>query len=612
MKTNIIIAILASAAVLCLASCEREMPAGPAGGEEGAPITVDFSFSLPEGSPETKAMGAGEAIRNVYVAVFGESHYLNQFAKALPLTGALNADGTDISLDSEGKPVYVANGGKYHIRVTLTQASGQRYIHVLANVDESKLPDFNAYENTVMTENLFTEGTQEGYWTYISMPNGITPGEIATKFANLKLVRNYATIRLSAESSSGLTILGFDVYNVPSKGTFAAYSGTGTTYYTGFDPDKSYTNTVAGYAGWHPSGSGWELKSSVPDEFDTDNKETTTAKYVFEQPADNIHAQSDKANTSAFIVAKIKKSDNTELYYRIDLVHKVGDDQKRAAVLRNFNYYVTVGKIDVTGYAKASEAAEHPSDFNVTMDPNTQMATEITNGTAIMRVEYVEKVFTQAVSGATFKYNFLTKGSDPSTATKAKIFSLEGSSKVTTEDPKWATGGTALTGDDAGWYQLTFNVAEPPESGQESAMFKVVGGEGSTLIQRVITIITMGKNTFTYSGYNYDSANRTLSFTLHIPGGLPNSVFPLQIMFEDSNQAMSPQVGGFTSTAGVGLNGGTDKIQFQRNFRWVSYNSTTGSDIDLTFATPATAPANGKIYIKDKGNIFNLLEVSYP
>lgn len=608
MKTNKIFAILlASASVLCLASCEREVIVAPESCGEGTPLTVDLSFSLPEGSPDTKAMGAGEAIRNVYVAVFGESHYLNQFAKALPLKRPLATDGTninDISLDADGiTPKYEADvSGKYHIRVTLAQASGQRYIHVLANVDESKLPDFNAYENTVMTENLFTEGTQEGYWTYISMPNGITQSELTTKFSNLKLVRNYSTIRLSAESSSGLTILGFDVYNVPSKGTFAAYSGSGT-YYTEFDPAKTYTATSAEYTGWHPDS--WALKTTVPDTF---SGEGTDPKYVFEQPADKAHSQTDLTNTSAFIVAKIRKSDASERYYRIDLVDNYGE---RVSVLRNFDYQVTVGSIGITGYDKASDAAQHPSDFNVTMDPNTQAATEISNDDAFMRVEYVEKVFTQAVSGATFKYQYLPDSSDPLSSTEAFITPLEGSSKVTTTDSNWATGGVALTGDDEGWHQIAFDVAEPPASGQETATFKVIGGTGPGLIQRVITIITMGKNDFTAKDETYNPGTRTLTFTLHIPGGLPSSIFPLQIMFEDSNQTMSPQVGGFTSTAGDGLNGGKDKIQFQRNFRWVSYNSTTGSDIYLTFTAPATAPASGTIYIKDKGNIFNLLEVTY-
>lgn len=619
MKKNNITALLLAASALCLFSCQREMPAGPASGEEGAPITVDFSFSLPEGSLETKDMGAGEAIKNVYVAVFGESHYLNQFAKALPLTQTLNDDGTTIehvSLDTDGvTPKYVKEdgSGKYHIRVTLAQASGQRYIHVLANVDEDNLPDFNAYENTVMSENLFTKGTQEGYWTYINMDGGISQSELTAKFSKLKLVRNYATIQLTAEDPSELTILGFDVYNVPSKGTFAAYSGSGTTYYTGFDPDdpdKSYTKTVKVYAGWHPSGSGWELKSSVPDDFDTEHKETTTAKYVFEQPADKVHSLTDPANTSAFIVAKIKKtSDGTTRYYRIDLVDNDGD---RVSILRNFDYQVTVGNIGITGYDKASDAAQHPSNFNVTMDPITQAATEISNGSAIMRVEYVEKVYTHGVTGAKFKYQYLSNASNPSTSAAGKVSAVTGSSIAA----HWTENGSGSDNDGDGWYEITYDVEDPTTAipagkTQVSSTFKVVAGTGPNKIQRVITIITMGKNTFTVSNKSYDSDTRKLSFTLHIPDRLPSSIFPLQIMFEDSNQAMSPQEGGLTSTAGDGLNGGVDKIQFQRNFRWVSYDSTYGSDINLTFKAPATAPASGTIYIKDKGNIFNPLEVKY-
>lgn len=616
MKSNsIFLTLVAMVLALVLASCAQEIIQTPAGGEEGAPLTVDLSFSLPEDSPETKAMGAGEAIKNVYVAVFSGSHYLNQFAKALPLTQSLDASGTTIehvSLDTDGvTPKYVkGDGDKYHIRVTLAQSgssSNPRYIHVLANVDEANLPDFNAYENEVMTEKLFTKDTQEGYWTYIYMPDGITQSELDTKFKNLTLVRNYATIRLAVSDPSELTILGFDVYNVPTKGTFSAYSGTGTAYYTGFDPGtKNYTTTVAEYAGYHPAG--WALKT-VPDYFTTETKDP---KYVFEQPADNERSQSDPANSSAFIVAKIKKtSDGTTRYYRIDLVDT---NDKRVAVLRNFDYTVTVGNIGITGYDKASDAAEHPSDFNVTMDPITQAAEEITNGSAIMRVEYVEKVYTQAVEGAKFKYQYLSNASNPSTSTAGAVSAVTGSSIT----QKWTAGDSgSLSGSlEDRWYEITYDVKDPATAipageTQVSSTFKVVAGTGTDKIQRVITIITMGKNTFTVSNKSYDSATRTLSFKLHIPGELPSSIFPLQIMFEDSNQAMSPQVDGFTSTAGNGLNSGTDRIQFQKNFRWASYNSSAGSDITIKLQAQSTAPEHGTIYVKDRENMFNMLEVTY-
>lgn len=614
MKRNRLFAILIAATMLCLSSCTREVIGTSENSvQEGAPITVDLSFSLPEGSPETKAMGAGEAIKNVYVAVFSGSHYLNQFAKALPLTQSLDASGTTIqhvSLDTDGvTPKYVKDdvSGKYHIRVTLAQSgssSNPRYIHVLANVDEANLPDFNAYENEVMTEKLFTKDTQEGYWTYILMPDGITQSELDTKFKNLTLVRNYATIKLVVSDSSELEILGFDVYNVPSKGTFAAYTGSGTKYYTGFDPAKSYTNTVKDYAGWHPDS--WALKTTVPDTF---SGEGTAPKYVFEQPADKVHSLTDPANTSAFIVAKIRKSDHTEHYYRIDLVDNNGE---RVSVLRNFDYTVTVGNIGITGYDKASDAAQHPS-FNVTMDPITQAATEISNGSAIMRVEYVEKVYTQAVEGAKFKYQYLSDASNPSSNMAGAVSAVTGSSIT----PKWTAGASGSQED--GWFEITYDVKKPADvipagETQVSSTFKVVAGTGPDKIQRVITIITMGKNDFTVKDgtYTYNPSTRTLTFTLHIPGGLPSSIFPLQIMFEDSNQAMSPQVSGFISTAGKGLKkGDDDKIQFQKNFRWASYNSSAGSDIKIELQAQSTAPVHGTIYVKDRENMFNMLEVTY-
>lgn len=611
MKTNRILAVIAAVVSLSLASCERKSLEGPSVAEgEGAPVTVDLSFSLPEGTPRTKAMGGSEAITNVYVAVFSANHYLNQFAMALPLTQSLDDSGTTfshVSLDSDGQtPLYQADGsGKYHIRVTLAQSgssSSPRYVHVLANVDTSNLPDFDSYENEVMGENLYTEGTQEGYWAYVEMDNGINQTELDTKFKNLTLVRNYATVNLEAKAGSGLTILDFDVFNVPSKGTFAAYTGSGTTYFTGFSSSVRYSETVAQYEGYHPDS--WTLKT-VPATLSSGSG----PKYVFEQPADKVHSKLSTDNTSAFIVAKVKKdSDGSEKYYRIDMVDSYDN---RVSILRNMDYTVTLTSIGVSGYDTATDAAQHPSDFNVTMDPITQPATEITNGDAIMRVEYVEKVFTAAVSGATFKYQYLSKASDPSTSAKARVFAIEGSSKVSTSDANWSSGGTALTGDDAGWYQLAFDVDDPPVTGQETATFKIIGGSGSNMIQRIVTIVVMGKNSFTEKDKSYNSANRELTFKLHIPAGLPSSIFPLQLLFEDSNQAMSPQVDGLTSTSGNGLNGGTDKIQFQRNFRWASYNATTGTDMQLTFKAPSSAPASGKIYVKDRDGMFNLLEVEY-
>ena len=58
------------------------------GGADGDPITIEMSFSLPEdATPATKALtDATPEIRNLYVAVFGMNHYLNDFVKAVPLT----------------------------------------------------------------------------------------------------------------------------------------------------------------------------------------------------------------------------------------------------------------------------------------------------------------------------------------------------------------------------------------------------------------------------------------------------------------------------------------------------------------------------------------------
>ena len=593
------------ALVLGLVSCNRlEQPyagqdALSAG--EGGRITVEAAFNIPTGEVTgTKALGENPSIKNIYIAVFGSNHYLNEFVQAVPLTGS----GGDISLETDGKTLkYVADSdGKYYVRFILTEKSSACYVHILANVPDGKTPPDFDYEDIVMGQTLYTSGAVDGYWQYLPLdgvaphPQGISSSSVGS-FDGLKLVRNFSQVTLDADSSCDYTVVDYQLYNTPDRASFAPYLGVDYYFHDdwvqGDGTAQAYATVKEAYPGYLVPNTTLNVPYSSAYDGDSD------AKYVYEHPVDEVNP--------TYIVARLhKKSDTANpdsyKYFRLDILDNTGS---KSPLLRNYKYALKILSITTDGYEDPAVAAQHPSDYNFTMDPETQEVSEIRNFDALMETSYVEKVFTAPQTGVKFEYRYRTDYSVPTSAQPGRISSVTGAGEV---HAGWEDGAPGTESED-GWYFVSYDVEDPAisiPSGEDevSSTFTLQAGKGVNLIERQVKIITMKKRDLTLTSNTYNPSSGVLTFTFEVPAGLHESMFPLVFKFWSPNN-LSPQGGDVLSSYDTDEKG-NPRIVFEKYLQYTTYDGN--KQIELTFKAK-TPPPSAKLFITDEGGYFNPLSI---
>ena len=606
MKMNRILVLL-SVAALALAGCvKEEFPdTAPVSGEESTGrVTFEVGFAIPGGAPSTKAMVNDPAdieIKNIYIAVFTYKNYLKEFVKAIPLTS-----GGQMNLDSEGNYKYDKVGGLYKVRFTLEETTSERHVHILANVPESLTPPDFDYLDKVLGENLYCADTQDGYWRYVHFAEGTGISSSSyTAFDGLKLVRNYAQVSLVAESGCGYDVLGFELYNVPTRGSFLPYKGKtisgGNTTYNFCDSWQtgsaatSYSDLLAVYPGYLIPGSTPLYRPSYGD---SDFPSSAVSKFMYEHPS--------SPDNPTYIIAKLHKTSDTAnpgsyKFFRLDIVD---EDGNKSAIIRNYHYTVTIHSISSAGSASPADAEKTPSDYNFTLSKETESVDNIYSNGAYMETDYVEKVFTKAVNDQTFRYRYTADMHAATVVYSAgELSGVTGSGEV---DPDW-TAGDSGTGDSSGWYSVTYDVDDPSTIGgaELESSFTVSAGTGSKNIVRKVKIISMKPKTLDVSAWVYDSSNKTLDLTFTIPGGLRQSMFPLHFKFQIEKdpatgiQLLSPQ------TAGLTVEYDDDAtVIFVDDVYYADYDPVSGATVTLQFESPVALSKAPVLHITDVNDYF--------
>lgn len=579
MKKTFKALILLSVAALFLWGCNRleePLAGNEAAGEEGGRVTFTMSFDIPGATaPATKAMNEDASVENIYIAVFTYKNYLKEFVKAVPVDGSGNP-----LLNPDGSYNYAKIGDVYKVKFSLEKSTSPRYVHVLANVPEGIAPPDFDYLDKVLGEKLYTSGLQDGYWKYLEFSGGIQDDASAmAKFNGIKLVRNFAQVKLDA-GSSGFTVEGFELYNTPTRGSFLPYQGkeivgTDTNYkfykdWENGENAKDYSDLIAAYTGYLIPGSTPLYRPSYgAGDFPADKK----PKFMYEHPA--------SPENPTYIIAKLEKGGVTK-FYRLDILDNVGN---KSAIIRNYIYNITISSITTDGYDTPAEAELNPSDYNFTLSEQTEGVDNIYSNGAKMETEYVEKVFTKAANDVTFKYRYdATANSDPHVPTyqPGELSAIAGGDEIT---PSWSANAAGTPGE-KGWYSVTYNVADPSAIGADEieSTFTVTAGTGAKKIVRKVHLISMKPKTLNVTKWEYDSESHTLDLKFTIPDGLRSSMFPLQFKFQtkdktNEKQILSPQTSGLVS--GYDSNA---KIYFLKDYYYTDYQAS--KTITIQFKAP--------------------------
>ena len=548
-----------TALLLGAVSCSVDGPSAPEQKENDGKVTLLMKVTLPEPIEVTKSTMADQpSIDNLYVAVFGTDGYLNDYTRAV----RCDENGENLSQDWSD----ITNGMNFYFQVTLTATQSLRRVHIIANGPDQL--DFNSYENQLMLH-LFKSGTADAYWQYFELPNGTakadgeTPSdEAVAAFSNVKLIRNFAKVSVSvAGSVDNFTLTGFNVYNTATAGSIAIWDGS--KYIT----DYHTYSTVKALQEVYPNGfvpEEAEYDSTAPT---TTEEYNTTPKYVYERPAG-----SDNSSRPYIILKGRFKGDMMDTYYRLDFVNRDGE---YLPLYRNFEYSIiltSVAKSGVTDPAKAKA-----SNSNVSSLEETQNLSDIADGVSRLYVMWLDHTYLTAQNNVAFKYMYLRNAATDTESTAATLSFISGEGAAITSGTGWNNGGTL--GSD-GWRTVYYNVQAPNGTGgaEKVSKFRVTGQttDGQKLY-RDITIHVLPRQTFstptvTTSG---QAINSTVTVSMALPTGLPSSVFPLQILFEDQNHYLNPNGTDMPVNVGPTLTGGTGtSFQFTKSVSWTEYTAS--------------------------------------
>lgn len=434
---------------------------------EGKKVRVEFTLAGGSADPSTKGLDNGGDIKRMYVAVFGSSGFLKEYAEATLVPGESQT----------------ASGDELHkFSVALTITDSPRKIHFLGNGPAS-LPF--GYDTAVMPLQMSQLNDQnqgeKAYWQMIDLPDGIqarrdAQGNIIDDdgnrylddngnenkefqgfvldpdqkhyFEEIPLIRNWAKIVLYSQPDSHFTPISFAVINYPSRGAIAPYSGK-----TGFIRNYKDLDFKAiqdmGYTANLPAGTEFNSQKPSADDFKigTYNKETGEvvfdeskkpkdgdrvaaalqskegvddsdghAVYLYERPV-----PSEKIPPTYVIVYGYYHGDTDVesggddhagyYFYKVDLMetvkHENGDwESSYYPIYRNFKYQICITKILSMGHDNPESAALSAGSADVSADISTGHISDISDGVGRLHLTWMNMSYNAEVTEESLKVYF--------------------------------------------------------------------------------------------------------------------------------------------------------------------------------------------------------------
>ena len=398
-----------SALLLGLVSCTKTEYEVVKTGKDVEPtglVAITMKADIPMLQAYTRALGDFSdtpSIKSIHVAVFGTSGYPQAYAYAEPVDASGNTLETYAT----------ENGETYYFKVLLPVYEGEAHVHIIANGPESipfVVGGEDMDEDSIMAE-MRSQSPVGAYWARIIMPDGIltqldengimqTDSEgnyipsdgTAHLFQELVLVRNFAEIKLSIDSSvENLTDVTWTVVNKPTTGSVAPMSHGFVDDYKDYEYDAETGKMVKGtkvYEGFRFEED--PLDISLPGTEDVSTA-VTAPNFIYERP----HPGSEKATcilVKGKFTAEGRPTDSYYTYYRIDLMDEAVGGY--FPFYRNYRYQVRIHKVGNRGATSIEEAMNRDSGGNVSLSTEAQKLTDISDGSSRLYVEYVEKNFT--------------------------------------------------------------------------------------------------------------------------------------------------------------------------------------------------------------------------
>ena len=543
--------------MIALAACNEDIIV-PEIVTDSENVVLDFSVVVPEAQTATKAFSDTPAITGLTVLVFDANQIL------LTATDAIIADDQ-------------TTADRVEFKVTLPQHGSACSVHFVANC-----PSVADVTTEGEMTSLVTSGSQDVYWQKVAVPNLIAANQtlkdtlINTYFTKIPLIRNFSKVSVVANNVTGFTLQGYTLINVPTSGTVVPYNTAAGVF-------ESYhsNGTGLGYAALKANGYNGFMPVGVS--YDTTIPETITNK----NPLYTYESKLREADNTALIV--YGTYNGTAGYYKVDFVSSSNTyNNGNYEILRTLHYVVTINSVVGAGYPTAAAAVAAVAGNNIATSTATQNLLNISDGTSRL---FVDEITKHIVASQAFTVKF--KYEPTINATPNNTGAIITRSK-TDADPDAVIYGTpeVASSDVDGWRTITITPkALPTAAGTvytEDLTIKI----GS--LSRTVKLYLHQPYAMTVActPETVSEVNTEVTVNITVPSGLPEEIFPLQFVMEDTQLCLSPNAARESEQGSMPVSPGPSMItsgkqafQFTRTLTWTQYNAITASENTKTIPT---------------------------
>ena len=535
----------------------------PANDDDGK-VHWTIGVSLP-GAEQNITRGFGDEgtgsggyfeFEDLYVAVFvnieGVS-YLEEFVRA----------------DSTA-PTWVDSTRCWNFGVSLNKTDGPRRLHLIANYPGLTM---GFGEEGQLVGRLMANGADHDvYWNYRDVTK-VAEG-FQAQVQMVPLVRNYVKIKLenNIPADDKFELEGYALYNVPTKGTVAPYNPGSTSMFANFvdvsGKCQSYENLSAqGYKGNEPYDDGTLLSKEINWIAPADST------YIYERSNRN-------SDTPTCMLIKGKYDGGESTYYKLDFVHLEGEEGAKVKVyynlLRNFIYTMNLNSVKSEGYATVEQAIKQPASNNISGDAIAKDYTNISDGEGRLFVSTTGLLFTDNTPKVVY-FKYIPNLQSPNTTNNGAVAVSAPMGDVLSKAAEVATTDET-TGIHNGWRKMTLTPNAPGIAGVFQEIAVSAGG-----LQRHVELLLR-------EPYNLavavtpkmveTGAKKPLTVNITLPGGLPESIFPLKLFISSKDNTIYPDYG--TNMPAEAQNG---KYGFIREVSLLEYQTSVDKTFVCNFLT---------------------------
>lgn len=482
-------------------------------------VTLTFDVKVPEAGSATRVMG-NEAINSLHLIVFDEQGYYT-------FKAAAKLEGSGVPNDPTLR----------QFSVELPNSSAKRVIHFVANISGQYNNIEAGHEDGVMSS-LYVEDDADAYWQRMEYNGGIANDKSTADFASgaiIPLVRNYAKIKVQAAQNSGFTLKGFKVFNTYNQGSIAAYDGEFAEFVemnTATDSEgRMFTPKTYDEMGDY----GCNEMGSLDTETGIGAYGSTADVYVRETPSD--------AKPYIIIFGTYSGKD---CYYKLEF------DGKH--IYRNFEYTFNITSVTKAGHTSEGDAKSSTAEGSgFSYDESTANLLNLSDGKSQLYVSAMTIVMVDNTRTYELKYKYvpdIKNGTVDNTKASVKC-TLEGNKVISN------LAYTAATTDSEGYTTITITPATSMPSSVQRTEIEISDGKNLVRNVNVYLMPPYQMTVNAYDGVDKDNVvpealNQKVWVDVAIPTDVQPALFPLEFVFETTEQSLYPDASANTMPVRTG------------------------------------------------------------